>query len=205
VGGGERVKGLLVDYGGVLTTNLFGSFAAFCADEGLDPQALRHAFAGDREAAKLLVKFEKGVVGEEEFEAALAGKLGVAPERLIDRLFAKMQPEPLVIEAVAAAKRYGVRCGLLSNSWGHRYDRTRWEELFDATVISGEIGMRKPDPGIYALAAEKLGVAPKAIVFVDDIPHNLTPAEELGMATVHHTDPEKTVAELERLLELELR
>ena len=199
------MKGLLVDYGGVLTTNLFGSFAAFCSDEGLDPQALRTAFAGDREAARMLVRFEKGQMTEEEFEVALAGRLGVAPERLIDRLFAKMQPEPLVIEAVAAAKRQGVRCGLLSNSWGHRYDRTRWQELFDATVISGEIGMRKPDPEIYALAAERLGVAASETVFVDDIPHNLAPAEAIGMATIHHTDPETTVAELERLLDIPLR
>ncbi len=199
------MKGLLVDYGGVLTTNLFGSFARFCALEGLDPQALRTAFAGDREAAKLLVKFEKGVIDEAEFEADLAGRLGVAPERLIDRLFAHMEPEPLVIEAVAAAKRQGVRCGLLSNSWGHRYDRTRWEELFDETVISGEIGMRKPDAEIYAFAAEKLGVPAPETVFVDDIPHNLPPAEAIGMTTIHHVDPEKTVAELERLLGLALR
>jgi putative hydrolase of the HAD superfamily len=195
-----RLQGLLVDYGGVLTTNLFGSFASFCTKEGLDPQALRAAFAGDKEAARMLVRFEKGELSEPEFEVALAGKLGVAHERLIDRLFAEMQPEPSMIEAVAAAKRAGVRCGLLSNSWGHRYDRTRWEELFDATVISGEIGMRKPDPEIYALAAERLGVAPEQTVFVDDIPRNLPPAEAIGMATIHHTDPEKTVAELERLL-----
>jgi epoxide hydrolase-like predicted phosphatase len=195
----------LIDYGGVLTTNLFGSFASFCTKEGLDPQALRSAFAGDKQAARLLVDFEKGRIEEQEFEVALAGKLGVAPERLIDRLFAEMRPEPLVIEAVAAAKRAGIRCGLLSNSWGHRYDRSRWEELFDATVISGEIGMRKPDPEIYALAAERLGLPPDQIVFVDDIPHNLPPAEAIGMKTVHHTDPARTVAELEALFGRDLQ
>jgi putative hydrolase of the HAD superfamily len=194
------VKGLLVDYGGVLTTNLFHSFAAFCTDEGLDPQALRGAFAGDKEAAKMLVAFEKGKMEEAEFEVALAGKLGVAPESLIDRLFARMSADAAMVDAVAAAKRAGVRCGLLSNSWGHRYDRTRWEELFDATVISGEVGIRKPDAGIYALAAERLSVPPAEIVFVDDIPHNLPPAEALGMATVHHTDSAKTIAALEDLL-----
>ena len=198
-------RGLLVDYGGVLTTNLFHSFSAFCESEGLDAQAVASAFAGDKEAARMLVHFEKGKVDEAEFEVALARKLGVSHTGLIDRLFSRMQPEPLVIEAVAAARRAGVRCGLLSNSWGHRYDRSRWQELFDATVISGEIGIRKPDPEIYGLAAEKLGLAPPEIVFVDDIPHNLRPAEELGMATIHHTEPEKTVRELEALLDLELR
>ena len=200
-----RRAGLLVDYGGVLTTNLFASFGAFCESEGLDPHALAAAFAGDKEAARMLVRFEKGKIDEAEFEVALGAKLGVSHDRLIDRLFAQMHPEGAMIEAVAAARRAGVRCGLLSNSWGHRYDRSRWEEMFDATVISGEIGMRKPDPDIYALAAERLGLPPQEIVFVDDVQHNLPPAEAIGMTTIHHTDPEKTVAELERLFELELR
>lgn len=193
-------RGLLVDYGGVLTTNLFASFAAFCTAEGLDPQALRQAFAGDEEAARLLVRFEKGQMEEAEFEVALAGKLGVAPEGLIDRLFAELQADALVIDVVARARRGGVRCGLLSNSWGHRYDRSQWEEMFDVTVISGEVGLRKPDPEIYVLAAKRLGLPPQDIVFVDDIPHNLAPAEALGMTTVHHTDSAATVAALERLL-----
>ena len=200
-----RLAGLLVDYGGVLTTNLFRSFGDFCTAEGLDPHAVAGAFAGDREARRLLVRFEKGELEEREFEVALAEKLGVSDGGLIDRLFAGIAPEPMVIQAVAAARRQGVRCGLLSNSWGHRYDRTRWDELFDATVVSGEIGMRKPDPEIYALAAERLSLPPQEIVFVDDIQHNLGPAEEIGMSTIHHTDPERTVAELESLLGLELR
>jgi epoxide hydrolase-like predicted phosphatase len=197
-------RGLLVDYGGVLTTNLFASFAAFCSTEGLDPQSLRAAFAGDREAARLLVAFEKGRIEEPAFEAALAAKLGVSPDRLIDRLFAGISPDPVMVEAVAAARRAGIRCGLLSNSWGHRYDRSRWEELFHATVISGEEGVRKPDPEIYEMAAERLGVPAAEIVFVDDIAQNLPPAEALGMATVHHSDAHSTIAELERLLGVRL-
>ena len=201
----ERLAGLLVDYGGVLTTNLFASFSDFCESEGLDRGAIASAFMADKEARRLLVRFEKGQMEDRDFEIALAAKLGVSDDRLIDKLFAGIGPEPAMIEAVAAARRQGVRCGLLSNSWGHRYDRTRWEELFDATVISGEVGIRKPDPEIYALAAERLGVPPQGIVFVDDIQHNLPPAEEIGMSTIHHTDPEKTVTELESLLGLELR
>ena len=198
-------RGLLVDYGGVLTTDLFASFGAFCADEGLEPEALRRAFAGDRDAQRLLVDFECGRMEEAEFERQLGTRLGVEPAGLIDRLFARMRVDEAMVDAVAAARRGGVRTGLLSNSWGHRYDRSRWAEIFDATVISGEIGIRKPDPEIYALAAERLGLPPEEIVFVDDIPRNLPPAEEAGMATVHHTSAEDTIAELERLLGLRLK
>ena len=70
-----------------------------------------------------------------------------------------------------------MRTGLVSNSWGEEgYDRTRFDELFDVLVISGEIGIRKPAPEIYALAAERLGREPERCVFVDDLPGNLKPA-----------------------------
>jgi putative hydrolase of the HAD superfamily len=78
-------------------------------------------------------------------------------------------------------------------------------ELFDGVVISGDVGMRKPAPEIYRLGAERIGLEPQQCVFVDDLPFNLAPAEELGMATVHHVSAEQTVAELEQLLGVKLR
>jgi len=71
---------------------------------------------------------------------------------------------------------------------------------FDATVISGLVGVRKPDPAIYALAVEAMALPAAQIVFVDDLPGNLKPARELGMATVRHERAAETVPELERLL-----
>jgi len=193
-------RGLLIDWGGVLTTNLFQTFSDFCSREGLDPHALGQALVGDSEARRLLVAFETGRMAEREFEVGLAERLGVDDHRLTDRLFAGLGAEPSMIEAVVEARRAGIRTGLLSNSWGGRYDRSRWEEMFDVTVISGELGMRKPDPEIYELAAERLGLPPGEIVFVDDIPRNLEPAEAAGMATIHHTDPAATLDRLEELL-----
>jgi epoxide hydrolase-like predicted phosphatase len=96
---------------------------------------------------------------------------------------------------------------MLSNSWGEdRYDRAQLETLFDAWVISGEVGLRKPDPAIYELAAERLGLAPSACVFVDDLPGNLKPARALGMATVvHRGDAAVTLDEVSELLGVSLR
>ncbi|MEO8688505.1 MAG: HAD family phosphatase [Solirubrobacteraceae bacterium] len=199
--------GLLVDFGGVLTTNVFESFAAFCRDEGLDPEAVRGLFRQDPAAREALGDLETGRVTDAEFEARFAPMLGVAPaEGLISRLFARMQPDERMFDGVAAAKRAGVRTGLVSNSWGEEgYDRTRFAELFDAVVISGEIGIRKPAPEIYALAAERLGRAPERCVFVDDLAGNLRPALEIGMATVLHRDAETTLSELEQHLGVSLR
>jgi epoxide hydrolase-like predicted phosphatase len=192
---------LLVDWGGVLTTNLFTSFGAFCEDEGLAPEALAQHFRNDGEFRSLLIGFEEGRVEEPDFEAGLGGLLGVPAAGLIDRLFARVGPDAAMLAAVEAARAAGIRTGLVSNSWGtRRYDRTMLSTLFDGVVISGEVGMRKPAPEMYRLGAERAGAAPEACVYVDDLPFNLPPAEELGMATVHHVETTQTIAELERLL-----
>ena len=199
-------QGLLVDFGGVLTTDVFASFQAFCEAEGLEPARVRDLFMGDETARQLLFDLEIGALTEEEFEPRFAAVLEIEEHAgLIDRLFGGMRPDERMLEAVRAAKRAGVRTGMVSNSWGRgRYDRSLFPELFDGVVISGEIGLRKPDPRIYELGAEAIGLAPELCVFVDDLPGNLKPARELGMATVHHRDAEETVAQLEELLGVSL-
>jgi putative hydrolase of the HAD superfamily len=199
-------RGLLVDYGGVLTSNLFDSFSSFCDLEGLEPEAIGRRFREDRSARELLIALETGKLPEEEFEQRFAAILGVDSPDLIERLMAGSQPDEEMLAAVVRARAAGVRTGLVSNSWGtRRYDRARLAELFDGVVISGEVGIRKPAPEIYELGAERIGVEPSACVFVDDLPFNLEPAAELGMETVHHTSSQDTIAELERLLGVELR
>ena len=76
--GEERtpIRGLLVDWGGVMTTNLFNSFSAFCEAEGLDPAALAQAFRGDPAARELLIGFEEGRIDETAFENELGRLLG---------------------------------------------------------------------------------------------------------------------------------
>jgi epoxide hydrolase-like predicted phosphatase len=199
--------GLLVDYGGVLTTNLFESFRAFCALEGLAPDAIASRFVSDLDCRKLLIEFETGRVAEEEFEPRFAQMLGVADAGgLIDRMFARSRPDEDMVAVVRSARSHGIRTGLISNSWGtRRYDRAQLAELFDAIVISGEVGMRKPAPEMYRLGAERVGLEPPQCVFVDDLPFNLPPAAELGMATVHHVERQRTIDELEQLFGLPLR
>ena len=202
----ERRRGLLVDFGGVLTSDVFLSFQAFCAAEGLSPDTVAQRFRADPSARDLLAALETGEIDEAEFEPRFAQLLGVGePAGLIDRLFAEMRPDEAMIDAVRAAHRAGVRTGLISNSWGHgRYDRSQFPELFDGWVISGEVGLRKPSPEIYARGAEAIGLPPAACVFVDDLPGNLKPARELGMATVLHRSAQETIPQLERLLGVSL-
>ena len=201
---GER-SGLLVDWGGVLTTNLFQSFQDFCVRGGIEPQKLRESFGANPEFRELLIALEKGELGEEVFEARLAPLLGVEPTGLIDGLFAGVHADEAMLEAVRLARAAGVRTGLISNSWGvHRYPHELFDELFDGIVISANEGMRKPSQRMYELGAERAGVEPHACVYVDDLAFNLTPAESLGMATIHHTSADATIPELERMLGISL-
>ena len=201
-------RGLLVDFGGVLTTDIFESFQAFCEAEGLVPDRVRTTFRSDDEGRQLLFDLELGKLSEAEFEKRFARHLGLAVERapgLIDRLFGGMRPDRDMEMAVVMAKRQGIRTGLISNSWGSgRYELDRFPELFDGWVISGEEGIRKPDPAIYALGAERIGLAPERCVFVDDLPGNLKPARAMGMATVHHKTAAETIPQLEELLGVSL-
>ncbi|HMD56238.1 MAG TPA: HAD family phosphatase [Solirubrobacteraceae bacterium] len=200
-----RRTALLIDWGGVLTTNLFTSFQAHCLRAEIDPQKLLGRFRNDPQARELLIALETGALEEEAFEVQLAAMLEVEPDGLIDGLFAGVAPDTAMVEAVRRARSGGIRTALVSNSWGvHRYPHDMFEELFDGVVISGEEGIRKPSRRMYELGAERAGASVARCVFVDDLPFNLTPAQELGMATIHHTAASSTIPELERLLDLPL-
>ncbi len=208
MGADGAIRGLLVDWGGVLTTNVFESFESFCRREGLDPLLVRDLFRGDPEARHTMFSLETGELTEPEFELKFARILGLRDDRasgLINRLFGGMKEDLVMFRAVRSAKAQGITTGLLSNSWGvDRYDRSHFPHLFDAIVISGEEGVRKPDRAIYETALERMALPANEIVFVDDLEGNLEPARHLGMTTVHHTSGAGTVTQLERLLGLRL-
>jgi epoxide hydrolase-like predicted phosphatase len=202
----QQIRGLLVDFGGVLTTNVFQSFRAFCEEEGLAPDAFADLLRSSPETRAELRRLETAQIDAAEFGAHLAPLLGVADaDRLMDRIFAGIGPEPAMVEAVRAARRAGIRTGLISNSVGTDiYDRAVLDELFDAIVISGEVGLHKPQPEIFLLGAERIGLTPEQCVFVDDLRENCAGAEAVGMTAVLHRGPEGTLPELRRLLDLPL-
>jgi putative hydrolase of the HAD superfamily len=195
------MRALLVDFGGVLTTSIWPAFAAFCEREGLERDAVRDLFRRDPEAIALLRGLETGELEPAAFEPRFAKLLGLASsDGLIEQLFAGVRPEPTMIAAVGAAREAGVRTGLISNSWGSTVYEPDTLELFDAIVISGEVGLHKPQPEIYLLACERLGVEPADAIFVDDLRENIAGAEAVGMTGVLHRDPTETVSRLEDLL-----
>jgi putative hydrolase of the HAD superfamily len=200
------MRGLLVDFGGVLTTNVFDSFRAFCIDEGLDTDAVKELLRGEPEAVRLVRGLETGDLGEEEFGERFGALLGIERRSgLVERMFGHVRPEDAMLEAVRRARAQGVRTGLISNSMGAgRYDRSTFPELFDGVVISGDEGMHKPQPEIFRLGAERVGLAPEECVFVDDLRENCDGAEAVGMTAVLHRGAGSTLPRLEELLGVRL-
>jgi putative hydrolase of the HAD superfamily len=196
------MKGLLVDFGGVLTTNVFQSFKAFCVAEGLPENAFRDLLKSDPEVRANLRKLETNQMTADEFGRHIGPLLGVAEtDGLMNRLFSGIGPDLAMIDAVRSTRGAGIRTGLISNSVGSDiYDQAVLDELFESVVISGEVGLHKPQPEIFRLGAERIDLPPEQCVFVDDLRENCAGAEAVGMTAILHRGPDRTIAELERLL-----
>jgi HAD superfamily hydrolase (TIGR01509 family) len=109
-----------------------------------------------------------------------------------------------MINVVRRAHARGIRTALLSNSWGNEYPVEDWGDAFDAVVISGQVGMRKPEPEIFQHTLNLVGSKPADAVFVDDTPEHVRAAVELGMIGVHHVSYQQTVEELEAIFGMTL-
>jgi epoxide hydrolase-like predicted phosphatase len=206
------LKGLIADFGGVLTTSIFDSFYAFCDEHEIPHDHFRDVFRAIAAAPESLFHLvETGRIDEEEFNRRMAEALsnGLAspldPDGLKHRLFALARLDQRMEKAIETLHDSGIKTCLLSNSWGGKdYPMDILGKLFDAIVISGEVGMRKPDAEIYLLAVERIGLDPPQCVFIDDLQHNVEAAEAVGMTGLHHTETESTVAELERIFGVSL-
>ncbi|SDG63775.1 haloacid dehalogenase superfamily, subfamily IA, variant 3 with third motif having DD or ED [Sinosporangium album] len=154
---------------------------------------------------------ERGEIDPREFERDLASRLltldGVPPlaDGLLNRMFAAFEPVEPMYAMLRTARAAGLKTCLLSNSWGNDYPRESWVGAFDEVVISGEVGMRKPEARIFHHTLGVIGLSPGQCVFVDDIVSNIAAAEALGITGVHHTDATTTIGELESLLGVPLR
>jgi putative hydrolase of the HAD superfamily len=205
-----RPRGLLIDWGGVLTQPPGNSVAAWANDEGIDYGHYQQLIASWLHSTPArqpspVQALERGEMEVPEFERLLARRLRRIDRRsvqsggLLTRMFSYFVLVPEMVAMVAQLKATGVRTGLLSNSWGNTYPRAGWHDLFDVVVISGEVGMRKPEREIFVYAAEQLAVPLTECVFVDDLSPNVEAAQALGITAILHRSYADTRNELQRL------
>jgi putative hydrolase of the HAD superfamily len=206
-----RPRGLLIDWGGVLTQPPGNTVEAWANDEGIDYGHYQQLIASwldptlsSRQPSPVQA-LERGEMEVPEFERLLARRLRRLDHRsvqsggLLARMFSYFDLVPEMVAMVAQLKATGVRTGLLSNSWGNTYPRAGWDHLFDVVVISGEVGMRKPEREIFVYAADRLGVPLTECVFVDDLSPNVEAAQALGITAILHRSYAGTRDELQGL------
>ena len=214
----RKLRGVITDWGGVLTHPLTETVYAWLEADGIDRDSYRTvmrawvAQAYDAEHNTNPIRaLERGECTEAEFEQLLAAELirvdgGAVPAGgLLARMFAASAFDEAMHELIRAARRAGLRTALLSNSWGDNgYPRHLFPELFDTVVISSEVGMRKPEERIFRLAIERLGLQPAECVFIDDIQENVNAARAAGLVSVWHQTAADTTAQLAELLGISL-
>ena len=205
----SEIKAVIFDVGGVLTTSPVQSIRRFEVESGLESGALRQLFADPDGAWS---RFEKSELSPASFVTAFedeAEALGhrVSGQALLAAFFGGLTVREEMVAVVRALRgRYGLGC--ITNNVTREEDPGQrplvLEDLFDVVVESSKVGMRKPDPRIYQLTCEQLGVEPREAVFLDDFGVNLKGARALGMTTIKVDESTAAIDELESALGISL-
>ena len=203
------MRGLIVDWGGVLTMPIHMAIGSWLKATGVERDHYGAVLGrwieplpGEMSPVHQL---ERGEIDVEDFEHMLSSALAhegstVEAQGLVSTMFADLANyEDSMTSLVTRAHAAGVRTGLLSNSWGHDYDRSDWLDMFDVVVISGEVGMRKPEREIFELTLDRMGLPAGECVFIDDMAHNVAAAAKAGLAGIVHRTFDETASELDAL------
>jgi len=206
------IKAVISDFGGVLTTPLSGSFAIFADRAGMTLAELGGALGAivAREGAHPLYEMECGRLSEADFlaglERALHEQIGreISCAGFSQALWSGLHPNPPMISLMADLRAEGYRMALLTNNvreWeSHWRAMAPIEEIFELVVDSAFVGMRKPDPEIYELTLQGLGLSGTECLFVDDLAKNCAAARGAGMQAVVYRDAEQAIAEIRAAL-----
>jgi putative hydrolase of the HAD superfamily len=207
------IRAVVSDFGGVLTAPLMQGFARFQADTGVPPEAFGAALATAAQAANgrnPLFDLEIGALSEAEFLATLERELEAGLGRPValhgfgERYMAAIDPNDELFAHYRTLHARGMRFAMLTNNvreW-EPFWRAKLpiDEIFETVVDSAFVGVRKPDPAIYAIVLERLALPAEDCAFVDDLAVNVEAARELGFATVHFRDTAQAIAELDALV-----
>ena len=205
----KPIAGVICDFGGVLTTPLVEAFAAIQEESGISPGSLAEAMGrlAARDGNHPLFELETGRISEHRFLESLGAELGRTLGRTVQlhgfsrSYFANLHPNQAMIDCMRSLRERGLRMAILTNNV--REWEPLWrpmlpvDEIFHHVVDSAFVGMRKPDRVIYELTLERIGLAARQCLFVDDVDVNCDAARELGMTTVWFRDNAQAIPEIE--------
>jgi epoxide hydrolase-like predicted phosphatase len=202
-------RAVIFDLGGVVLDSPLHAIARYEADLGI-PGGFVNRVVLETGPQGAWSRLERGEIGMADFHAAFEAECSRAGHELSGlELMARIAacgPRQSMLEAIRRLRAAGLRVGALTNNWQAEGESTApLRELFDRFIESSVVGLRKPDPRIYHLACERLGVMPSEAVFLDDIGRNLKAARALGIETIKVDEPEPAIDALGELLGLDLR
>jgi putative hydrolase of the HAD superfamily len=209
------IEAVIWDFGGVLTTSPFEAFARFEQERGLPIDIIRRTNAANH-LENAWAKFERAEIDSESFDRLFAEEsaaLGaeVRGKDVLPLLQGDLRPEMVeALKRIRAGHKTGcITNNLPANAIGSSGGRTLYiaevMTLFDHIIESAKVGLRKPDPRIYKMMTDALGVDPKRCVYLDDLGVNLKPARDMGMATIKVVNAKQAIVELEAVTGLKLR
>lgn len=199
------IRAVIFDWGGVMQPLPSGSYIS----EWEDRLALAPGELSDVLWGALWNRLEVGAITNDEYIQGVADRLGLpsteAAERFMSQFYAVVQVDSAMVAAVRTLRRH-YKVALLTNAWPDA-DKVIQEQHgldvhteFDVYVNSADVGLRKPDPAIYQLVLERLGIEPQEAVFLDDNERNTKSARTLGIHAIHVTNPAVAIEELEEFL-----
>lgn len=208
----DRITAIVTDFGGVLTTSLRDCFLAVEDATGVSPRNWVGALHGltEQRGINPLFELERGQITEAHFLEALATELSrmlgrtVSLDGFTDTFLGNLHPNPRMIEYMLALRSRGYRMALCTNNvreWEpHWRPKLPVDEIFDVVVDSAFVGTRKPEPDIYALTLDRLGVPAQSALFIDDMEVNCDAARALGMSAVRFSETDQALADIEAAL-----
>ena len=198
-------RAVFFDVGGVIVGSPLHAIAAYERDHGIAPGCINRIVVSTAPAGAWS-RLERGELTLEEFypafdaDCAAAGTC-ISARELMGRVAEIVQPVPAMLDAIGCIRRRGLGVGAITNNWlAEDGGSSVLRAHFDAFIESAVTGIRKPDPRIFHLACEALGVTPAEAIFLDDIGSNLKAARALGMTTIKVDAPNTALAELQALL-----
>jgi putative hydrolase of the HAD superfamily len=210
----DEIEAIVSDFGGVLTTPLLAALAAFQDESGISPENLGRAMrVGLEEGEEIpLFRLERGEISEDEFVERLEDGL----EAILDhrphlhhfrqKFWSALRPNEPMIELMRELQAGGLKMAMLTNNV--REWEPLWrsmlpvDEIFEEIVDSAFVGCRKPEPRIYELTLERIGMPAEACLFLDDLQPNCEGAEAAGMQAVRFRDNEQAIGEIREILKI---
>ena len=208
----SQIEAVISDFGGVLTSALVDSFVGVLDSSGVSLEELGKAMAAvaARAGSNPLFELETGRLSEAQFMGSLSDELSERRGSRVElagfgeRYFRHLQPNDRMIDHMRGLRERGYKLAICTNNV--REWEARWramlpvDEIFDVVVDSAFVGSRKPEPRIYQITLERLGTAPEAALFVDDVEINCQGARDLGIQAVHFRTTDQAIQEIEAAL-----